>query len=181
MRLMSVHSANLLSASRAVRTVVAALAVATLAACATAPTSIAPGTPEADAVTRLGPPVARHALPDGSTNLEYSTAPMGQYAWMVNVRDGTVRTVTQVLSIEEFAKVRIGRDTQADIRARFGRTTEEAHLTLARRDVWSYRMKQDNIWPIWMNVQFDDAGIVREVFPTPDPSAQGGGDRGGKD
>lgn len=159
-----------------VRGLVAASFVALLTACAT-PASITPGAAETDVVAKLGNPVDRHRLPDGSVNLEYSTAPMGQYAWMVNVDGGRVRDVRQVLTVEEFAKLRIGKDTREDVAARFGRRVEETYLRLADRTVWSWRMKQDDLWPVWMNVQFDRQGVVREVFPTPDPAYLGGNDR----
>lgn len=140
-----------------------------LAACAS-PGSTRIDETEADVIARLGKPVDRHTLRDGSVNLEYSTAPFGQEAWMINIVDGRVRSAKQVLTMEEFATVRIGVDRFDDIRAHFGRTVDEVNLRLAQRTVWSYRMLQDNQWWIWMNVQFDRDGIVREVFPTPDPA-----------
>lgn len=123
---------------------------------------------------RRGAPSVATTHVDGSTRWVYASAPYGQTAYAVTARDGRVTEVVQVLSREEFARVRIGHDTRDDILARFGPPAETGRLSLTPREVWRYRMKQDDVFPILMHVQFDAQGIVRELVVGIDPLAEPG-------
>ena len=96
------------------------LLVSLLAACAGVP--FQPGVSSGDDVLRQwGAPAQRWSEPDGSQRLAYPWGPMGFATWMVEVGpDGKVRSATNVLVEEEFAKVQAGQ-TQEEILRHFGR------------------------------------------------------------
>jgi len=121
-----------------------------------------------------GAPSVESVNPDGSTRWVYASAPFGQVAYAITASGGKVVAVAQVLTREEFAQVRIGQDDRARILARFGPPANTFRLTLTPREVWSYRMKQDDVFPVLMHVQFDPQGIVRELVVGPDPLADPG-------
>lgn len=121
-----------------------------------------------------GAPSVTSVNPDGSTRWVYASAPFGQVAYAVTAKDAKVISVVQVLTSEEFAQVRIGQDDREHILARFGPPANTFRLTLTPREVWSYRMKQNDVFPVLMHVQFDPQGIVRELVVGPDPLADPG-------
>ena len=121
-----------------------------------------------------GAPSVTSVNPDGSTRWVYASAPFGQVAYAITASNGKVTGVAQVLTSEEFARVRIGEDDRNSLLARFGPLANTFRLTLTPREVWSYRMKQDDVFPILMHVQFDPQGVVRELVVGPDPLADPG-------
>lgn len=121
-----------------------------------------------------GAPSIATTNPDGSTRWVYASAPFGYTAYAITARAGTVVAVAQVLTNEEFAQVRLGQDTREAILARFGPPADTFRLTLTPREVWSYRMKQNDVFPVLMHVQFDAQGIVRELVVGPDPLSDPG-------
>lgn len=151
-----------------VNRITAILCACMLGGCASI-ASVSPGTDLAELRARFGPPTVESIDPDGASRLVYGTGPFGQFAYAVTVRGGKVAGIRQVLTNTEFAQVRIGHDDRAAIRARFGPPAEISRLTLTPREVWSYRMKLDDVFPALMHVQFSADGIVREMIAGPDP------------
>lgn len=149
----------------------AALACCVLvAACASHPSRIRVGEAGADVRSRVGEPYDVVRTEDGAERWLYPTGPMGQYAWFVEVgADGRVRAVTQALTDERFYMIRKGEWNQARVRREFGPPAEVSAQPLKRHVIWSYRYRQDGVWNSLMHIHFDEEGIVREVYPGPDP------------
>jgi hypothetical protein len=85
--------------------------------------------------------------------------------------------VTQVRTAENFARVRPGVDTEADIRREFGppRTTEfYSRVGLVG---WMFPYVEDLVWNSEMVIYVDPQGIVRRIENGPDPRFLGGSDR----
>ena len=105
-----------------------------LAACAT-PLSLKPGTSIDEARLTLGRPTAELKLPDGGTRLQYSGQPFNQS--VVNAdfdAQGRLRVVEQMMTDESFARVRAGKDTQADVLRDFGPPGGHLPLPPVERD-----------------------------------------------
>jgi len=149
--------------------VVLALAAA-LSACASFNRTPAVGTPLADVTAKLGKPDAVYPLPAGGQMLEYRGQPMGQFQHMARIgADGRLESYEQVLTTQNFAKIQPGNWTKDDVLRSFGRPAEMSPDRVAGGDVWSYRYKQDGIWPAYMNIYFNGRGEVRRTDNTPDP------------
>lgn len=149
-----------------------------LAACAT-PGQIAPGTAEAEVVSRLGRPNAVYELPDGGRRLEYGDRTLQQQAWMIDIdRAGRVTQVRQVHTMANFASLRIGKDTTADVQRECGLPWEIQYYRLSGLTAWLYPYVEDGIWNSMMAVLFDANGVVHGIQNGPDPRFLGGGDRG---
>lgn len=128
-----------------------------------------PGEAQAAVTTRLGPPTAVYALPDGQ-ELEYAKGPYGQQTWMARFgADGRLRSYEQVLTGEKFATIKLNSATHEDVLRAVGRPAETSRVHLNNYEVWSYRYKEAGVWNSMMHVHFDDAGIVRLMQNGPDP------------
>jgi outer membrane protein assembly factor BamE (lipoprotein component of BamABCDE complex) len=130
----------------------------------------AAGTPLADVTNRLGKPNAIYVDPDGSQWLEYRGQPMGQFQHMAHVgADGRLISYEQVLTSENFARVKVNDWTRDQVLRNFGQPAEKSHDRATGWEVWSYRYKQDNVWNSFMNIYFNGRGIVLKVDNTADP------------
>ncbi len=70
--------------------------------------------------------------------LEYPRGPEGVTTWMVTTApDGTVRTIEQVLTAENFQRVRPGM-SQDGIRRMLGKPTKVEAFALKQEEVWGY-------------------------------------------
>ncbi len=155
----------------------ALLGAAVLAGCvAYAPSELAPGSPVEALRQRMGEPTARHALPDGTTRLEYARGPAGQHTFMVDVdAAGRVQRWTQVLDGPSFARIQPGWSL-AQVRREFGTPTQDhTYARLAQR-VWSYRW---NSWDCtWFQVTFSlPEEVVSRTGSGPDPRCEVDNDR----
>lgn len=156
-----------------------ALALALLlAACAT-PLSLKPGTSIDEARATLGRPTAELKLPDGGTRLQYSGQPNNQS--VVNAdfdAQGRLRVVEEMMSDESFARVRAGKDTQADVLRDFGRPADIFHYRLSNETAFMYRYLTYGRFPAAMFIYFEPAGVVKRTETGLDPwSIRNGGDR----
>ena len=151
-------------------TALAALALA-LSACAPLFRQPPPvGAPLAEVVARLGQPAASYPLPDGGQVLEYRGQPMGQFQHMARIgADGRLLSFDQVLTSENFAKVKIGQWTKDDILRNYGRPAEVSRVAFHNYEVWSYRYKEAGVWNSMMSVHFDQQGVVQQMLNGPDP------------
>jgi hypothetical protein len=151
----------------------AALALAALSLSACAPLFRQPppaGAPLAAVTAALGQPDARYPEADGSQVLEYRGQPMGQFQHMARIGpDGRLVSYEQVLTSENFAKVKIDRWTKDDVLRHFGRPAETSRVGFHDYEVWSYRYKEAGVWNSMMHVHFDQQGIVRQMLNGPDP------------
>lgn len=122
-----------------------------------------------DAVrAKMGQPQA--VYPEGGGQLlEYTTQPMGQFAWMAHVGpDGRLTAFEQVLTGEKFATIKVDQATKEDVLRTIGHPAEVSALPLRDLEVWSYRYKESGVWNSMMHVHFDRNGIVRQMLNGPD-------------
>lgn len=148
----------------------ACLAAIALAGCAQPWQGFTPGADQSALVARLGPPREIYDLPDGGKRLMWPTQPMGEVTTAADVdASGKIVTVRQVLQPSEFYKAQIGTWTQKDVLVNFGRPVETAYFPLMKREVWTYRYLEDNVWYQLYHFYFDSQGILRLTQKTPDP------------
>jgi hypothetical protein len=118
----------------------------------------------------LGQPAASYPMPDGGQVLEYRGQPMGQFQHMARIGpDGRLVSFEQVLTSENFAKVKIGQWTKDDILRNYGRPAEISRVAFHNYEVWSYRYKEAGVWNSMMSVHFDQQGVVQQMLNGPDP------------
>lgn len=147
-----------------------ALAAAVLAGCAgLAPEAqLSPGQDEAQVLARMGPPTGRYPLPEGRGQLlEYTRGPEGFGTWMVALDpQGRVQTVSQVLTPDNFAKVRRGQ-SQAEVLRLLGRPAERRREYMDRQ-TWGWRYTPYEC--VWFTVTFSKQGQVLDAANgLPDP------------
>jgi hypothetical protein len=149
----------------------AAAAALALAGCTTLLRQPPPvGTPLAGVTAQLGQPHAVYPDPAGGQVLEYGGQPMGQFQYMARIGpDGRLVAYEQVLTSENFAKVKVDHWTKDDILRNFGRPAEVSRVYAHDYEVWSYRYKEAGVWNSMMNVHFDAQGVVRQMLNGPDP------------
>jgi hypothetical protein len=149
---------------------VAALAAGfALVGCASHASLIRVGESAADVRARVGVPFVVTRTADGE-RLLYPTAPFGQSAYLVDVgRDGRVRGVSEALTDERFYRITKGEWTLAQVQQEFGPPAETSVQPLKHQQIWSYRYRQQGVWNSLMHVHFDEAGIVQDYYPGPDP------------
>lgn len=145
------------------------LAVA-LASCATWQHGpIQPGQSEAEVITRLGTPTARYR--DGSDRLlEYRRGPMGQTTHMARIdASGRLASYEQVLTLEQFGKIKAGTSRKEDVLKLVGAPSERRSYFRSNDEVWHYPYKENGVWDSQMSISFDESGIVSRVESGPDP------------
>jgi hypothetical protein len=149
----------------------AVAAALTLSACAPMLRQAPPaGAPLAEVTAKLGRPDAIYPEPDGDQVLEYRGQPMGQFQYMARIGpDGRLVAYDQVLTSENFAKVKVDQWTKDDILRHFGRPAEVTGVYYHNYEVWSYRYKEAGVWNSLMSVHFDQQGVVRQMLNGPDP------------
>jgi hypothetical protein len=141
-----------------------------LTACAQPWQAVQPGADASALTARLGPPREVYDLPNGSKRLMWPTQPLGEYTTAADVdASGKVINVRQVLDENEFYKAQIGVWTKKDVLVNFGRPVETSYFPLMKREVWTYRYMEANVWYMMYSFYFDDQGIVRLTQKTPDP------------
>jgi hypothetical protein len=150
-------------------------AAALLAACAT-PASLPVGTDRAAVLARVGAPPERYPLPTGGERWLYPAGGLQQEAWTVDLdATGRVALVRQVRTMENFMRVRIGIDREADVRREFGPPRLMQEYSLVNLVAWMYPYLEDGIWNSEMAIYFDPQGIVRRLENGPDPRFLGHG------
>ncbi len=125
--------------------------------------SVAPGTPRADVIARLGQPTRSVPLPSGE-RLQYSQQPMGQYATMVDL-DGAGRVVSarQVLTMAEFSRIVAGQWTRADVEREFGPPARVDGVGGWRGDILTYRWNDGS--DMFFFVYLDANQVVQRAHP----------------
>jgi hypothetical protein len=139
---------------------------ALFSACAS-PGSLKPGVSESVAIQSLGQARASYVLPDGTRRLEYSGS-FSQQTWMLDFQPGGLVRAEQVMTVQKFSELKPGQDNKISVQQQLGIPYEISQLPRLQREVWSYRLKLEGVFPALMHVQFDPAGVVREIFSGPD-------------
>jgi hypothetical protein len=159
------------SGLRAARSLCAVAAIA-LFGCA------APGTvvPQQSALSevrdRVGYPTDIRFDANGDELWEYARGPAGAETYLIRAgKDGRVKEVTQLLTVQRFAEVQVGKTTKAQVRDFLGRPSDLRYLRSGL--VWEWRVRLDPDWG-HLAVRFDDNGIVREKMVLTDPQTDDG-------
>jgi hypothetical protein len=148
---------------------------ALLAGCATPDSSLV-GADGAAVFARHGSPAGTFRLAEGGERWHYPLGGLQQYLWAVDFdAAGRVARVTQVRTAENFARVRLGVDTEADVRREFGVPRLVVPFGRVGLVAWMYPFVEDRVWNQEMAIYFDAQGIVRRVESGPDPRFLGGG------
>lgn len=147
-----------------------ALVAVWLAGCAGIPQNVETGTPRADIEQRLGRPTAVHALPDGTTRLQYSYQPAGQQVYNLDLdAAGRLRRTEQVMDADWlFQRVQVDRWSREDVRINLGRPAVVERVMSFDGEVWTYRLLEATR-PRQAHVHLDRAGVVRRMFLTDEP------------
>lgn len=123
---------------------------------------LTPGvTTEAQIRDQMGRPETERTLPDGSKRLEYPRGPQGTTTYRVDIdAQGKLVAITQLLTAENFASVRIGMSREA-VRERLGKPGEVAVYPLKPETVWSWKWQEGGpSGDAFFNVHFDASGHV---------------------
>jgi hypothetical protein len=153
-----------------------ALLAALLGGCATPGPSLV-GADAAAVTTKQGAPPERYPLAGGGERWIYPLGGLQQYVWAVDFNaGGRVSEVRQVRTGENFGRVRVGTDTEADIRREFGPPRLIVPYSRVGLVAWMFPYKEQDIWNSEMAIYFDPQGIVRRIENGPDPRFLGGND-----
>lgn len=157
-------------AARARLAFLAGLGALALAGCAQPWQQFHAGDDAQSVIARFGPPHETYDLPNGGKRLMWPTQPMGETTTAADIdANGKVVNLRQVLQVNEFYRAQIGTWTRKDVLVNFGRPVETSYFPLMKRNVWTYRYEEDNVWYFLYSFYFDDDGILRLTQKTPDP------------
>lgn len=114
----------------------------------------------------MGPPAMEWYDADGSATWEYTRMPYGIVNYMVDFGPNrVVRSVRQVLTEENFAKIRPGM-TRDQVRRLLGKPVQEQYFALKREYVWNWKTKSDGSYDYFFDVYFDENGYVTHSGPS---------------
>jgi len=142
------------------------LAALALAGCASFDGSgLAPGRSTAkDVEAAMGMPAEQLKVSGGDSLWFYPKQPYGRRTYAVRVgSDGVVRSVEQVLTEANFAKIAVGVTTRAQVRELLGPPYQVVHYERLRRETWTYAIYSSQR-DFFLHVQMSDDGLVREVI-----------------
>lgn len=109
---------------------------------------------------RMGVPSMEWKDADGTVTWEYPRTPEGMVNYMIVIGpDNVLREVRQVLTEENFGKVRPGM-SKDEIRRLLGKPAHELHFSLKKEDVWDWKTKSEPSMDWFFNVHFDESGLV---------------------
>ena len=124
----------------------------------------------------MGAPADRRTGPNGDTVLYYPRGPAGMHTYAVRVSSGGVlRSIDQVLTVENLPKLVPGVTTSDQVREQFGPPARVSRLDRQQRDVWEYHMHNLLQESYFLFVQLSYDGIVREVLFLKDYNREPGG------
>ncbi|MBB5445928.1 MULTISPECIES: outer membrane protein assembly factor BamE [unclassified Paraburkholderia] len=119
--------------------------------------NMTPGvTTEAQILAQMGKPETTRSFTDGSKRFEYPRGPQGLNTYMVDIdRDGKLQAITQVLTADNFAKIRSGM-TEDEVRRLLGKPGQVAVFPLKPETVWSWKWREGGVTEEGIfNVHFD--------------------------
>ena len=133
----------------------------------------------ADVEARMGAPTERVKAADGDTVWFYSRQPFGRQTYAARIApDGRMRSMEQVLTEANVAKLVPGQSTRAQAHELFGPPYLTSRFERQEREVWTYTMFNINQFDYYLHIQFSFDGIVREVMMLKDYNKEVGGDGG---
>jgi outer membrane protein assembly factor BamE (lipoprotein component of BamABCDE complex) len=119
--------------------------------------NMTPGvTTEAQILAQMGKPETTRTFTDGSKRFEYPRGPQGLNTYMVDIdRDGRLQAITQVLTADNFAKIRSGM-SEDEVRRLLGKPGQVAVFPLKPETVWSWKWREGGVTEEGIfNVHFD--------------------------
>ena len=156
----------------------AALALAALAACTTAPGALPPGTSIADARKTFGGVSGEYRLPDGGTRLEFRQGTYGKQTFMLDFdANGLLVSSKQVLTPETFATITPGL-TPEQVLMTIGHPAFTFPVGYQKLQVWNYRFGGMEGDCIVFQVSISNVtGVVSDAGQNTDPACSHGGDK----
>jgi outer membrane protein assembly factor BamE (lipoprotein component of BamABCDE complex) len=131
---------------------------------------------EAQVRQQFGEPKAIFNEPDGSRTFEYPRQPAGQTNYFITIGpDGVMRSLRQVLTPANFAKVQPGMD-KAGIRRLLGQPAKTQFFDLKKEEHWEWRYAEGQAAKLFV-VVFDANGQVFSSASQDDPQATQAGGR----
>lgn len=131
---------------------------------------------QGDVEAVMGAPTERLKAADGDTLLFYSRQPFGRQVHRVRLApDGRLRSIEQMLTEANVAKLVPGTTTRAQLRELFGPPYETSTFERMQRESWTWTMVNVNQFDFILNVQMSPDGIVREVMLLKDYNKEPGG------
>jgi len=132
----------------------AAMTAAALLMTGCAFTGIKPGMSRDEVLASYGTPTRTVPLASG-TRLQYSRQPTGQTAVMVDLdAAGKVVSARQVLNLQDFSKIEIGKWRREDVEREFGRPATVDRVGSWTGDVMTYRwldIEQDKLFWVYLD------------------------------
>jgi hypothetical protein len=117
---------------------------------------LTPGVSTLDDVRQqMGKPETERVFDDGSRRLEYPRGPQGLNTYMVDIGpSGRLVAITQVLTAENFAKIRVGMN-EDEVRQLLGKPGQIAAFRLKKETVWSWKWLEGGVTQeAYFNVHF---------------------------
>lgn len=123
-----------------------------------------PGVSHADEVRNvMGRPSLEWKDADGTRVWEYPRTPEGMVNYMLVIGpDEVLREVRQVLTEENFARVRAGM-SKDQVRYLLGKAAHEQYFALQKETVWDWKTRVEPGMEWFFNVHFDADGLVRKT------------------
>lgn len=123
---------------------------------------------ESEVRALMGKPDMEWPNPDGSRTLEFSRQPEGMTCYMATLGpDGILARMEQVLTEENFARVKPGMDKEA-IRRILGKPRAQHRYAMAPEEIWEWKIGTHITRDKYFNVHFNLDGRVRETSTTVD-------------
>lgn len=124
------------------------------------------GAPRAEVLHDMGRPTLAYALPGGGERLLYSLQPAGQQVYHLDFDDRQrLARVQQVLTVEQFHRLRNAVDTRDSVLQQFGPPALVEGVASFKGDIWTYRLRENGA-SRQAHVHIDPAGVVRRVMFT---------------
>ncbi|MDF3835762.1 hypothetical protein P3W85_22835 [Cupriavidus basilensis] len=129
------------------------------------------GAPQSTVRSTFGQPTGVYQLADGATRWLYSKQPMGYQVYAADFdASGNLSGFRQMLTNAEIYQAKVDSWTKRDVEEHFGKPREPVQFfALMKREVWSYRFRQDGMLPSLFHCYFDGDGVLRQVQITLDP------------
>jgi hypothetical protein len=132
--------------------------VTLLSGCAGARAIVPSQSTLAEVRAKAGNPTDVRFDANGDELWEYAGGPRGTETYLIRAgKDGRVKSVTQLLTEEQFNRIEVGKMMKADVRHLLGRPSDEAFLYNGTSWSWRAQLVADRVQLI---VHFDPNGVV---------------------
>jgi outer membrane protein assembly factor BamE (lipoprotein component of BamABCDE complex) len=138
------------------------IAALLLGACALDPVRrLAPGATPQEVRAVMGEPWFQTAEPGSGMRWTFPTGPMGRHTYLAEFdAEGRLLRLVDVLNDKGFARLRIGKTTDEQVRQLFGPPYRITRFERLHQTAWDYRFTDAWNEPAIFSVIFDDQGLV---------------------